>query len=187
MMAPAASADHRGRDGLREEERGLDVDRVDAVERVLVGRQRGAAREDTGVVHEDVDAPAQQPCRLFGERPARSRAAQVGVHVVRLAARVANARNHCLSPRVVTPGNDDVRAFAAERHGDLPADVARGTRDEGCLVLKSSCHGSDARNVFLDLQVQFSSGGRLGAPPSGRSHDFYYRVLDQDSICDRPC
>src|SRR6202042_2679761 len=55
------------------------------------------------------------------------------------------------------PGNDDVRAFPAERHGDLPADVARGTRDEGRLVLKSSCHGSDARDAFLDWQVQSSS------------------------------
>ena len=46
--------------------------------------------------------------------------------------------------------NADLTLTAAERDGDLAADVARGTSDERGLVLKSSCHGSDARHVFLD-------------------------------------
>ena len=102
--------------------------------------------------------PPSSPAASSASARLAARAAQVGVHVVRLAARVANARDHLLAPRVAAPGSDDVRACATERHGDLPADVARGTRDEGCLVLKSSCHGSDARNVFLDWQVQFYFG-----------------------------
>ena len=115
------------------------------------------AREDPGVVDQDVDAPAQQPGCLLRERPARGRAVQVGVHVVRLAARGANARDHRLAPRVVAPGNDDVRAFAAERDGDLAADVAGGSRDKGGLVLESSCHDSEASNSFLDPRVQLFS------------------------------
>jgi hypothetical protein len=48
------------------------------------------------------------------------------------------------APRVVASGNDDMRAFAAECDGDLAADVAGGSRDEGRLVLESSCHDGDA-------------------------------------------
>ena len=137
----AAGLRHRRGERRGEEERRLDVDGVDPVEGLLVGLRRRRAGEDAGVVDEDVDAAAEFPRGLLGQRPTGRRAAvEVGAQEHGPAALRADPLDHRRAARFVAAGDRDERALPAERERDLAADVAGRPGDQGRLVLQACAH-----------------------------------------------
>ncbi len=89
------------------------------VEGLLIGGCCGISGVDARVVDQDVDAAAEEPCRLPGQCLRGGGAAvQVGLHEVGAAASGADAVDDLLAASGAAARDDDVRPLGGERLRD---------------------------------------------------------------------
>ena len=134
--AAPAPLDHRGRDRLREVERGVEVGRERAPPVLGADVEDALVRAGGGVAHVDVDR-GEAPQRLADERVHRVRVAGVAERHEGVRSECAGLLRHRLGLGAVAARvDDDVCATSRELDEDGAAEVAAGAGDERGLALE---------------------------------------------------
>ena len=134
--AAPAPLDHRGRDRLREVERGVEVGRERASPVLGADVEDALVRAGGGVAHVDVDR-GEAPQRLADERVHRVRVADIAERHEGVRSERAGLVRHRLGLGAVAARvDDDVCATSRELDEDGAAEVAAGAGDERGLALE---------------------------------------------------